>query len=244
MTKLEIVQPTLTQDHLNVLLYGPAKSGKTTGASTAPGPILYCNADQAMATRYAHSLRDDIDEVRVRGLSDLYAASEALIKQGEDGRYKTVVLDTVGDTYRHVLDDLSQKALRPPINLRGDTSTHIERFCRLLIDLPVHVVFVAHEIALQDEQSGEFDRLPYTGTKNPVFGAKMMAAVDVIGYTGVVESEDHEERRYMATLVDTEGRRGGDRTGALGRARDVNISEWIALADEKLAGAGRKEGSP
>ena len=37
----------------NVLLYGPPKSGKSTAAATAPGPILWLNAEGAGALGYA-----------------------------------------------------------------------------------------------------------------------------------------------------------------------------------------------
>lgn len=52
---LNFVEP-LTEAHMNILLYGPPKTGKTVGAATAPGPILYLNADRPNATRYALSL--------------------------------------------------------------------------------------------------------------------------------------------------------------------------------------------
>lgn len=219
-------------EHLNVFLYGPPKTGKTTGAATAPGPILYLNADRPNATRFAHSLRDDLHEATIEDLTTLVAAAELL--KSEDGkRFQTVVLDPIGEVYTKILDGLSAKATRPAINLRGDAGVHLERFCKLLCEHPINAVLIAHDYLVEDEESGTPERLPFVTSKSgsPVFAAKLMAMVDVIGYTGVVADEkDEEVVRYMAQLRNGRGRRGGDRFGVLGSAREVNISEWGDLA--------------
>lgn len=225
---LEYVTPT-ADPHLNILLYGPPKTGKTMGAASAPGPVLYLNADTPQATRYAHaSYPGNLKEARVTGLDTLFKAAEAV----EAGEFKSVVVDPVSDVHRVILEQLSGRALSPQIQQYGDTSTHLERFCRWLCEQPVNAIFVCHETSVKDESSGQFERLPYTGTNNPAIGAKLMAVVDVIGYTGVVEGEGDEAPKYMATLVNSRGRRGGDRFGVLGQARETNLSEWVELARE------------
>jgi hypothetical protein len=217
--------------HINILLYGPPKSGKTVGASSAPGPILYLNADRGNATRFAHKLHGDrMNEAHVTGLDTLVAAL-AEIKRGD---YATVVLDPIGEIYRAVLEGLSGRAMRPKIQDYGDTGTHVERFVRALCDEPINLVIIAHETAVRDEDTGSFERLPYTGTNNPAFAAKLMALVDVIGYTGVVEGEGDAPSRYMAQLITAHGRRGGDRFGVLGTARELDLSEWIKLAQQAI----------
>jgi hypothetical protein len=121
-----------------------------------------------------------------------------------------------------------------------DTSTHIERFCRALCELPVTAVFVCHEYPVKDEGSGQLERLPWTGTTNPALGSKLMGMVDIVGYTGVVEHENGE-REYIAQLVTQQGRRGGDRFGGvLGDWAPVNIERWMSIigaTKEELAAA-------
>jgi hypothetical protein len=224
---LEFVQPS-KETHVNVLLYGPPKSGKTVGAASAPGPILYLNADRPNATRFAHRLHgDQIKEAMPQGFQSLVDVVTEITNNAD--AYGTVVVDPIGELYRVILEDLSGRAVRPKINEYGDTGVHLERFCRALCELPVNVVFVLHETAQKDEDSGGFERLPYTGTSNPALSAKLMAMVDVIGYTGVVQAEGEEAPKYVAQLFSGHGRRGGDRFGALGKAREVNITEWLDL---------------
>jgi hypothetical protein len=211
------------------------------GAATAPGPILYVNADRPNATRFAHAHSPEkIKEVKVTGLQTL--ADVVLEVQKEDSPYRSVVVDPIGELYRIVIEDISGRAIRPKIQEYGDTGTHLERFCRALCDLPLNVVLVLHEIATKDEESGHFERLPYTGTNSTAFAAKLMAMVDVIGYTGVVEGEEGSEPKYLAQLVNGGGRRGGDRFG-LGSYRELNLKEWAEVAHQNTApkGAGKEQ---
>ena len=60
-----------------------------------------------------------------------------------------------------------------------------------------------------------------------------MAEVDIVGYTGIVE--DDGERIYMARLVDGNGRRAKDRSGALGTHRKLDLSEWLERLKAALA---------
>lgn len=220
---------TLVEPHddpnANILLYGPPKTGKTVAGSSAPGPLLYLNAERPNATRTAHRLHD-FDEVIVEGLGTLIAAMDVVRK----GKYRTVVLDPIGEAYRVILEGLSGRALSPAIQMYGDTGVHLERFCRALMDEPINTVLIAHEHGVKDEASGTVERMPWTGTNNPALAEKLLAMVDVIGYTGVVEGEGDKPDRYMAQLVNANGRRGGDRFGVLGKAADLDLTAWINKA--------------
>jgi hypothetical protein len=106
--------------------------------------------------------------------------------------------------------------------------------------MPIHAVFVLHENSVKDEESGSLERLPFTGTKNPVLAEKLMAMVDVIGYTGVVEEKGDGNRvHYVAQLVSGRGRRGGDRFGVLGTSRELDLAEWL----EVIRGSKELEGA-
>lgn len=219
---------------VNVFLYGPPKSGKTMGAASAPGPILYVNTDRrnALVKAKAKYGAEKIREVKITNEDTLKTTAE-ITYAAQSGDYPTVVIDTVAELYRILLESLSGRAVSPSVPIRGNAGVYLERFIRGLIDLPINVVLIAHQLDT-DADEGVL-HLPFVTSKSgsPAFAAKIEAAVDVIGYTGAVQQED-ESVKYMATLVERPDRRGGDRFGVLGPAREMDLTEWFSLAEGAL----------
>jgi hypothetical protein len=219
---------------LKVLLYGPSGVGKTTGALSAPGPVLLLNAEGPDGPNYARQEQGrQIHEVEVTGYGSLESAYFHL--RDRLGDEPTVVVDSLGEIYRVLLEDLSGKAIRPTLPQYGEATVRLERFCRSLRDLPHHVVWVAGERAIKDEETGGFERLPITGTTNPDLGSKVMAMATVTGYCGFLAPEGNVEQnrgRYVAQLYNGHGRRGKDRTGRIDRAGvvDVDLTDWVRRA--------------
>jgi hypothetical protein len=234
---LEFVKPQAVPN-VNVLLYGPAKSGKTTGATSGPGPVVVLNADRRNATRFAHLRRgEELLEVEVKGLKTL-TDTITFIRDPEQPTPATVAVDPIGDIYRLIVEEESNRALNPQIDAYRNAGTHIERFCRALCDEPVNTVLVCHEMLHPDQETGRIERLPFTGSQsNTALGAKLAAMVDVVGYCGAVEEQDRV--KYIAQLVSAKGRRGGARWSALGTSREIDLTEWlevIAQAEKSAAG--------
>lgn len=240
MSPLEFVKPS-EDVHMNVLLYGHPKTGKSMGAGSAPGPVLYLNADSPARLRVVHATYGDkIKEARVENLGSLADAVHATL----DGGFKTVVLDPIGDVHRRVLEAMSSRAIRPARDFYGDTTVHLERFCRHMCELPVNFVICAHDFAVTDEATGNVEWLPWTGTSNTALGGKLMAMVDIVGYTGVRREDPLEEGgdpvfRYMSQLIDGGGRRGGDGFNCLGPAADTDLSAWERIISENLKSRGQ-----
>lgn len=225
---LTIVDPGAIPDTLNVLLYGPSGSGKSTAAFRSPGPVLYVNADGPDALKFLRRKygSTQISEVTASGPS----LNEVLLTLRGEHPFRTVVLDTISAIYTVLLEERS-KGGRPTLPQHGDVGVAIERFCRELRDLPVNGVLLCEEYGVKDESSGVIERLPYTGTNNPALGGKLIEMAGVVGYCGRVTPQDGNPLpRYMATLVDAPGRRGKDRTDALGVARDLDLTDWIQTA--------------
>jgi len=223
MTPLTFVEPTEVEPTLNILLYGPPGTGKTMGACSAPGPILVLNAEGPGAIRYARNFYGDkIREVVFTGEETLTEAF-LYLREGTGGE-KTVIVDTIGEVYRVLLEQIGGE--RPKIQHYGDVNTKLERFVRALRDLSINVVLIAHEQV--DDSEGEATRRPMTGGKK--LPEQIMAQADVVAYTGVVPATDSEPRRYVGQLVEGLGRRAKDRSGSLGDSRDLDLTEWIEIA--------------
>jgi len=215
----------------NTLLYGPPKTRKTTGACSMPGGLLLMNLDLPNASHYARSTDPDgrIMEIDFKGMESLIDVVLALEAQGEGPErvVESVVVDTVGDLHRRLLEGESNRAIRPTLNQYGDVAVHIERFCRRLCELPVNVCIVCHEYPVKDETTGGMERLPWTGTTNPSLGSKLMSMVDIVGFTGVVRQDDGRAV-YRTQLISEHGRRGGERfAGVLGEFPETDLGQWI-----------------
>ena len=162
-----------TRRHANVLLFGPPKTGKTTGAASAPGLMGYLNTEQPNSTEYAHALDTDgrIKELVIPKdpkplLSEVMKSCYP--KDGEG--FDTWVLDSVGELHRRLLVSRSRGAVRPTLDAYGDVAREVEDFCRFMVEAPCNFVIVAHEHGSKDEVSGTHMYLPWTGTDEPVAG--------------------------------------------------------------------------
>lgn len=225
MSPLEFVKPSVAEPTLNILLYGPPGTGKSVGAASAPGPVLVLNAEGQGGLRKAREVHgaDKVREVAVTGKAVLDEAY--LYLRERKGAEKTVVVDTVGEVYRVLLEELGGD--RPSLQNYGDVNTTIERFVRALRDLAINVVLVCHEELVTDGTTGETMRQPVTGGKK--LPGQLMAQVDVVAYTGVV-IHDEGEPEYVAQVVAAAGRHGKDRSGRLGSVLPVDLSVWVATA--------------
>ena len=221
-----------TQRHFNVVLYGPEGVSKTTGALSAPGPILLANAEGPNSAAYAHTLRTDINEIEVpmRGGAKALLDEAYLWLQSPTGKLtQTYVLDSLSEIHAALLWDFSANPDKPTQPEWGDTNTYLQRYAMSLRDLPINVVIVAHETWIKDDVTGVVERSVFPGTSNVAFGKKFTGPfADIVAYLGRSIDENNNEH-YSAQLVDGNGRRAGHRGGALGTFREVNLTEWFAV---------------
>lgn len=210
---------------IRTLLYSSAGNGKTTAALTAPGPILLINADRPNASRAARKRNPDakVTEVQFEGRETL---DKTLLAIKKDAPWATVILDTLGEAYRTMLDYVAGSSLKPTLAQYGDVQTIIDRWVRQMRDLPVNLVIVCHEEILESEDAPTIIRPLTGGRKTPEV---IMGQMDVVAYVKVVA--DDEGSRCMAQLTEQRGRRAKDGTGELGAIREANLSEWIAAID-------------
>ena len=224
------------QPFVNVVLYGPEGTGKTVGALSAPGPVLLLNAEGENAAHFARTIYSNVHEIPLPmsgGAKDLLDEALLWLKSPAGEQVKTVVLDSLSEVHGAILRDMAKDPDHPTLPERGDTNTWLERYAMSLRDLPLNVVIVAHETWTKDDVTGVIERSPYAGTSNVAFGKKFTGPfADIVGYTARVDEDGGT--RFMAQLVDGNGRRAKNRGGVLGKFAELNLTEWFAL----LGGTG------
>jgi hypothetical protein len=208
---------------INVVLFGPPKSGKTTAALTAPGPILVLNLEGPNALAYArkNAQGKEVHVLTVHPDEDPRPALKECVRLLLEDTYGTFVIDTIGK-YR----DQLARAIggdQPSLPQWGQISKSLIDAIRTLRDLPVNTVLIAHE-NIRDSDDGDRIIEPLIGGKAT---GDIMGEADVIAYCRPVQSEEHGVQ-YVGQLVEARGRRAGDRSGALGTVRPLDLSEWIA----------------
>ena len=103
LAPLVFAQAPPAPDTINALVYGASGAGKSTCAATAPGPILWVNAEGGNALSFARKTAaqrsTNIYEVRVDHGHDPRPVLRAVIdhvRSGADPVPRTVVVDTIG----------------------------------------------------------------------------------------------------------------------------------------------------
>lgn len=158
---------------LKALLIGPGGSGKTSGAITAPGPILLLDADQGKEVLIGAPGVDIIDIPEpdpkspnaMRKNIEIKRWIEYELKQGTFP-YQTVVYDSVTRLYNMAMNYVKQL---DPARGPGGTpvTTHwlsqkkeCQDFLEFFIHAPFHFIATVHEAADKDELLGKISINP------------------------------------------------------------------------------------
>lgn len=246
LASLEFVNDTGAPASVNILAYGPPKSGKSTAAATAPGPILWINAEGPGALAYARKVAAErhtqILEVRIERTTDARALLRQVLQYlngSEQPQPRTVVVDTLAKVrdalVRQMVDPGSKNSLRQ----YGEVNRILNEFISILRDKPVNMILLAHE----NVQDADGDRIiePLIGGALTQFA---QGEVDILAYTGVHVDPESGETSYVGQLVEGRGRRAGDRSGALGAWRALDLSEWLTAYSAALDPATADEPVP
>lgn len=235
---LIFVEEPPTPEHFNVVLYGPTGGGKSTGAASAPGPILWVNADGPNALAYARKTARErgttILEVRIT--PDPRADTRQILRDvvthvrgGGVPEVETVVVDTIGKVREALIAQLVQPGAKNSLQQFGDVAKALGGFVRTMRDLPVNLLLLAHE----DIADTDGDRIV-----RPLIGGALTETipgeVDIVAYCAAHREEN--EIQYLGQLAAGRGRRAKDRSGGLGVVRPLDISEWLEAFRAALGG--------
>lgn len=145
---------------LKALLTGDAKTGKTTGAATAPRPILWIDTDQGKESLVGLSSISLLTPSRMQDLHEIQRWIDAQLRSGSFP-YATIVLDSITRLYSYGLDFAK---LMDPARGPGGTpvTTHwlaqknqCQTLIEFLIHAPIHFVATVHEAPEKDELLGK-----------------------------------------------------------------------------------------
>lgn len=230
LATLSFVEAPAAPDTFNVLLYGPVKQGKSTAAATAPGPLLWVNAEGPNSLDYARKIArgrgTQILEVRIEQASDVRDLLRQVLRyvKAPDGAAPaTVVVDTIGKVREALARQLVTPGSNKSMQQWQQVATVLREFVRVLRDAPVNLVLIAHE-SVEDAEDERIVR-PLIGG---VLTEEIPGEVDVVAYAGTAIDDETGEVSYLGQLAPARGRRTGDRSGGLGRVRPLDLTEWLA----------------
>lgn len=228
--------PVLAPENLNVCIYGPAGTGKSSAAATITpegGRIVWVNMDGPNAMFYARKLAAErgveILEVRIAHDEDPRERLREALDFCLVGQIDALVVDGVGK-----LRESLATAIGGPNPQVADWS-QVARFMKDLFregrDLRVSTVWICHEQITEDD--GKLVVRPEIDAKGKA-AELLLGEVDVCAYTAV--HDDDGEQKFVGQIVPDKGRRAKDRSGSLGAWRElVPLYEWVQVFKAALA---------
>lgn len=232
--------------YIHLALVGPSGSGKT-GFMADAKRNLYLTTDPE-GTYTAKALGSLADEVVCKTAKEF---DEAYVWLAEEGHkeYDVVTVDNISETqklYLYAAKDASLKRSNskadPLVPEQGDylrAQLAILKCVKAFHDLPMHVVWTAHQKGWEDEFGEPYYSMVLQGGKGEI-------AQSVLGYMNInmfiekMEKEDKEIRRFWATYKGPY--RGKDRTQSVGRFKDnltwPQLLELFEASKKRIASQG------
>lgn len=205
--------------YLNLLVYGPAGSGKTYLAGTAQdhpdtSPVLFLDMEGGTTT-LRH--RKDIDVVRVETTERLNEVYEMVAMDTED-YYKTIVLDSLTELHSVIMSDVMKVRIEKRPDLAGEppgmkewglAGDKLKVVVRAFRDLPCNTILIALDKTDKDENG----KVSISPSLPGQLSGNIPGFLDIVGYMTANEEDDGIVRRLQTQK--TRKVIAKDRTGAL-----------------------------
>lgn len=222
--EIKIFKPA---DHkIKALIYGASGSGKTTFASTAPKPI-FASAENGLL-----SIADkEVPYVEIKTIKDLSDLLTHLKTQPHD--FKTVVIDSITEINDVIKEEIEKKkGGQMTLPDWGVLSKKINKIIRAFRDLPMHVIFIAQENNIVDE-----DKISkIVPSLNGKAATKIAYIMDIVGYLHI----DKATKKRVIIVNSHEKLLTKDRSNVVVKNPELDFSKWceevskISIGDEKV----------
>jgi hypothetical protein len=229
---LIFVDPDAVDERWRIGLFGPPGCGKSVALASAPSPIVTVSADRPGAYRFArrHNATATIHEVR-------FATAQTLKEVYVYARDHQAELGTVAfDPFNAIYDQLCRENLdakgKPKWQVINDLVMDLIHAFRAL---DVNLVLAAHEKTEKDENA-DTEAKVFPAFGGPSLVQKVMAEMDIVARVFRQDATEDEQEAWKGQFVTARGYQCKDSSGALGRTRVADLSEWIVAAN--AAGAG------
>ena len=203
-----------TEHKLKALIYGNAKTWKTTFAGTAPRPLFICAENGLLSI--ANKAPDFVEVKTLQELKDLYKR----LKETKPD-YDTIVIDSLSEISKIIKDNLTNQGSKQMIlRDRWVFSEEMMQAVRQIVNLPYHVVCIVHTKEVLDEAGAiQFYELSIeTKAKNEV-----TRYFDVIGFSSI-----DKEGTYQISIKGSSKTLCGDRSNTIDKDNTpLDVSEWI-----------------
>ena len=205
-----------------ILVFGASGAGKPTLCATAPGKTLIISMEAGLLSIKD---KDNVTAIEVKEASEIEEIAQLL----ESGKldYDTVCLDSVTEMSEILL--ASEKARsKDPRRAYGEVIEVMTRTMRRFRDLKIHVIFVAKEDKIRDEQTGVFHHQPMmVGAKLPVQIPYFFDEVLALR-TFTEENEEGKKiiNRWLQTTIG-DNYTAKDRSGKLETFEEPNLTHVI-----------------
>lgn len=211
---MEIRKFKPTDHRVKALVYGTSGTGKTTFGSTAP-KVLFASSEDGLLS----VAEKGVEYAQIKSYKDLIDLLAFLIKGGHG--YETIVIDSITEINEIIKEEIETRTKRlMQLQDWGEVQKKIKNTFRSFKSLPMHVLFIAQEKVIHDEDKIE----KIVPGLNGKAATTIAYDVDIVGYLMI----DKAGKRIMMT--DPNKRLlTKDRSNKIGNATKIDFSEWVDL---------------
>ncbi len=214
------------QPKINMLVYGHPGTGKTSFAAGADD-VLIADVENGSLLLGLRGIQADVAHIETwDDLTEVY-------KLAKEGKYKTIVIDPIGELLDKLLDKLkrsgygSNKGETLSIQGWGVAKTKFKDAIRKFRDLDVNLILVAHSSEKKAEE-GVLVRPKLSASLDE----DVCAMMDVVGYLKMTRKKDGDNEVTMY-VQPTENYYAKDRSGVL--PHPIEGPEFQTLLDTVLS---------